>query len=465
LKIVAALQFFGAVTIGTGVILVVVALFTIGWETAFAALVEGGLSLLTSFLGLTITGTAGIGAVALGASLTTMAIAMNMTVKEVYDNGYLLPTQQINALKEALAVQKGIAGFVPSLEKPKEVAPATRAGGAGVAAAPIVKVFTGIVSQGTLGENVTFTPRESDLISTMDELTTAAQNNIASFVQSLWGKLIYEIKVVNRIITKDGTVRIASTQRVVAGLTQKGVPKYKTVTNKFAEVIIYVLTEKSVRTKIASVVLGPVDATAFTPDINRLNTLAEDIKKNIVTSNIKEVGTIETTQPITIVQPAAPAAAPAAKELQHYFLYWPAAMSYFIDGVLVPSNVSRSDALFAARQRYPDIIDSGDSSAPAGAAGRTQAESAAKSAVAAAPAPAPTAPAAPSVAIPASNNPNKCAASTIAKFFDVNSLKYPTVAERGKLYEAFGLGPANWYTGSAEQNVKLLAELKTRSGC
>ena len=68
-------------------------------------------------------------------------------------------------------------------------------------------------------------------------------------------------------------------------------------------------------------------------------------------------------------------------------------------------------------------------------------------------------------AVPTSNNPNKCFAGNIAEFFDVNKTQYPSVAERSKLYEEFGLGPATWYTGTAEQNFKLLTEFKRRSGC
>jgi hypothetical protein len=65
----------------------------------------------------------------------------------------------------------------------------------------------------------------------------------------------------------------------------------------------------------------------------------------------------------------------------------------------------------------------------------------------------------------ASSNPNKCQATTISGWFGGTTPDNAKVAQRAVIYEAWGLGSAAYYTGTAEQNNRLLAEMKRRSGC
>lgn len=52
------------------------------------------------------------------------------------------------------------------------------------------------------------------------------------------------------------------------------------------------------------------------------------------------------------------------------------------------------------------------------------------------------------------------AASTLWEYYTALGQPLPPIAERAKLYEAYGLGPASAYRGTAEQNTKLLRALQ-----
>src|SRR3990167_3321380 len=69
---------------------------------------------------------------------------------------------------------------------------------------PQTKIFTGILSQGTLGEGLTFIPRPDDMIESVAELQEASENNLASFLVSFPSKIVYEIKIVSSVVTRDG---------------------------------------------------------------------------------------------------------------------------------------------------------------------------------------------------------------------------------------------------------------------
>lgn len=316
-------------------------------------------------------------------------------------------------------------------------------------ATPTIKVFTGVVSQGKLGEAADFVPRPDDLIEDVNELQQAATINLSEFIKSLPKRIVYEIKVVSTITTKDGFKQRGTAQQVLVGHFKDGRPKYQTVVNKFATLDIFIFTERNVRTKIATIVLGPVNSAKLVVKPEQIQAIEKNLQTNLVTSDIKEIQSIETPQSVTITPPpTAPAPAPA-----------PTGPTFYID----PSTIQWAESIHASWFSYnaPDgntyIIRKKDNQWY-----RESDNALVVTTQPAAPAPAP---AAPTVSIPQSNNPNKCLASTIAEFFDVNRLVYPSVEERSKLYEAFGLGKAAYYTGTAEQNIKLLQELKRRSGC
>jgi hypothetical protein len=72
------------------------------------------------------------------------------------------------------------------------------------ASVPQIKVFTGVVSQGTLGAKTEFVARENDIIESIEELQQSAINNLVPFVASLSGRIVYELKIVSSVLTADG---------------------------------------------------------------------------------------------------------------------------------------------------------------------------------------------------------------------------------------------------------------------
>jgi hypothetical protein len=402
---------------------------------------------------------------------------------------------------------------------------------------PQVKVFTGVVAQGKLAEGVTFVARETDLIDDINELQRAAENNLASFIMALPGKIIYEIKIVSSVTSKDGFTQRGTTQKIITGYFTSGAPKYKTVTNKFAQLKIYVVTEKGTRTNIATVTLGPVNSAVFNPSGADIQLAEQEIKNNITTTDISEIKTIETTQQIAVEQTEKATAGTNTKTEQGYpisnsyaealnnlippkFFYtqfggpgWPAK----IDVGFSP-NVpfgTREITLSEAQQKIRDagtglIVDAtktmdevwrGLGLTP-GTWNDTTAKMLVLSGLAMAtpkatdilnnifPASkvvyayrAPNGEILTNVTLEtirsldtasgseiteqplASSNPNKCLAVTISDFFGGNIPQTATLEKRALLYESWGLGQAAYYTGTAEQNNRFLAELKRRSGC
>ncbi len=91
-----------------GLVLAVIGIFVAGPEAIVAALSGGLLESIGAIFGVSILTGLGLTSFAIGEALNVAAIGLNMSVKSMYDNRYLLPTQAISALKDALAVQKGL---------------------------------------------------------------------------------------------------------------------------------------------------------------------------------------------------------------------------------------------------------------------------------------------------------------------------------------------------------------------
>ncbi|MFA6161771.1 MAG: hypothetical protein WC766_06445 [Patescibacteria group bacterium] len=276
-----------------------------------------------------------------------------------------------------------------------------------------IKVFTGIISAGTLGTPAAFVPRQDDLISSGEELSDAARNNLASWLTGLLGRIIYEIKIVPSVVTKDGITIRGTTQRVVSSYTTKGTARYKNVVNKFAVMSMYILNDKGTRTKLAQITLGPTDATTFRPTDADLSGATANVQESITTTNIKDINTITSSAPISVTPPASvPAAAPV--------VITPSATP-----VQMPAQTAQT-----------------------------------------APAPAPTIAQVPAPApAPAPTKPNFCFAGTLFDFYQAKGLDLPGISSRALVYEGLGLGQASMYTGTAEQNTRLLAAQKIRYGC
>lgn len=231
-----------------------------------------------------------------------------------------------------------------------------------------VKVFTGIVSQGTLGAGLIFEPRPSDMIDSVAELETAAQNNLAAYLVTLPGKIKYEIKIVSSVITKDGYKQTGTSQQLVVGTNKNGTPKYKTVVNRFAVLTLYFLTDKGSRSNIGTIILGPTNAATLNPTGETLRQLEGSIQSNITSTKVSDIKAVETSTNVAVFTPT---------------------------------------------------------SSPAVVANQAGAS-----------------------------------AQTLYEWYTANGKPLPPIADRAAVYQQFGLGSATLYTGTAEQNSRLLAALK-----
>lgn len=356
------------------------------------------------------------------------------------------------------------------------------------AAAPQLKVVTGIVSQGVLAPATAFTPRENDLIESSAELQQAAMNNLAPFIAALPGKIVYEIKIVNSVVTKDGFERRGSVQQVVVGTYANGAKKYKTVVNKFAVMTLYIMTDKGSRTKIGAITLGPIDSVQFQPKAAELSQLESSIKSNLSSSAMTEIRTIaptggaaegaaDTIVPNVSTTTATGGAAEgaAAYEDTGYrfyktqvngrtsytvlpwvgnvpFGYEPVSESeyraatgdtqqYGASGYTMKNGVPYQISSLVGEAEQERLVAEGKLKKIPVGNGFAYATTESPEAVLA-------------------RQAQGSTAQTLAEWYAARNETLPSVEDRGKLYEQYGIGIAAYYTGTAEQNAKLLSRLK-----
>lgn len=259
-----------------------------------------------------------------------------------------------------------------------------------VSESPVARVFSGIVSQGVLGPSLVFTPRPDDLIESVRELEEAASNNISAYLNTLLGKVVYEVKIVPSYISKDGFKQTGQTQRVRSGTYENGTAKYKTITNKFAVVILYAVTDKGSRAKLTTIVLGPTDSAKLLIGSEQLRVLEAKLPALVTTNNFAEIAGIETPEDTATV------------------------------GTTPPAETSVS---------APDTAVSGE-------------------------------PAQVGVPISPVATTAGAGATTLSGWYQAQGLALPSVSVRASLYEALGLGVSSFFTGTAEQNTRLLSALK-----
>jgi MFS family permease len=144
------------------------------------------------------------------------------------------------------------------------------------------QVITGILSQGTLGNTVDFISRQDDLIENATELEHAMRNNLAPFLTTIPNRVSYEVRIVSSITTATGFQTRGTVQKVLTGYTTKGIPKYKNVYNKFAVLDLKIKTATGSLAKLATIVLGPVDAVKFQAQNIDLSGIAQTIQNNII---------------------------------------------------------------------------------------------------------------------------------------------------------------------------------------
>jgi len=188
----------------------------------------------------------------------------------------------------ALSVDSIISRFVESSKRPDD---------------PQVRVFTGLIAGGRLGDIVKFDAREDDIIDSLDDLLTAARNNLVPFLGSLYGRMAYELKVVPTVVDKDGIARTGAFQTVTVGYASNGTPKIKTIVNRWAVLKVYVFTKRGSRVLIDDIILGPVDSVKLAVSPMILEKASAVISIASSTDKIKDIAAVVTSQPITISSP------------------------------------------------------------------------------------------------------------------------------------------------------------------
>ncbi len=361
-----------------------------------------------------------------------------------------------------------------------------------------VKVFTGILSSGTIGDGLSFTPRQDDLIENMAELQQAINNNVAPFITSLIGRITYEVKVTSSVIVK-GVRRYGTTQIIQTGNTKTGKAVMKTVRNKFAVVDLFLAKEDGGRTKIGSVILGPTNAINFQPGENDLANLSQVVSKNILTSNTDEISTIATNTPTSIVTPSnsnvtggvsagtvgqTPAVSAVPAELPPVNIDI-GGRSVLVNGnifneivgkikegsmtieqgakVLTTSNAGLYANIFGAQAALaysagidvPYKRDYNYGSIPTFVEPQRESNNTQNSVSS-------TSSSTASQNTQSSLPQGALQATTLSTFYNALGQSLPSIESRGQTYQSLGLGQAAFYTGTAEQNTRLLQALKNR---
>ena len=426
-----------------------------------------------------------------------------------------------NLLLEAgSAPTKAVIGNTQALIIFKETTPkisVSRASDQNVITPPATtnKVFLGAVGGGKLTGSTEFTPRPDDLIQNMGELEAALRNNLTAFLPSLIGRFVYETKVVSSVITKDGFKQRGEARQIQVGTNSDGSPKLKTVVNKFAVADIYLFRKSGSRSKVETIVLGPTDAVNFNPKSSDLGRLDLNVKENIYTTTLDDVGEVsksgvstplEVPEKKEIIDPVQLPKAPdeqillnrepfaipgngavfiplrprgiapivyvrRGKIIHTFTLQNPGADSLKLKGVVITNagqnwdegirlfNEATGLDYYSLRQwniadvdqgkrhgeydykqetdidRFRELVEGGAAAATASGE-RTQAQQA-----------------------------NVCRAGTLFAYYGARGEDLPSVEVRSILYEQFELGPRHYYTGTAEQNIRLLAKLKAQEGC
>lgn len=313
-----------------------------------------------------------------------------------------------------------------------------------VSVSPITKVFTGIVSQGVVGQGLVFEARPDDMIDSAEELRQAAANNLAPYLNTLLGKIVYEVKVVSSIITKEGFKQSGTTQRIQTGTDKFGNIQYKTVTNKFATLTVYALTDKGSRAKLTTIVLGPTNAAKLTIGQNDLRALETQLPADVTTSDIKEIKGIETAESITVSTPPPVATQQVTTQTQQGELlpnYW---NKLGITDERWNSEEFDQASKNANKEVYEMRLKQG-----------VPFDKALRSAVSV-PVTGPVVSSTVVTQVKAGAN-----ATTLYDWYQAQGQNLPSVSVRSQKYAELGLGQASYYTGTAEQNTKLLNALKS----
>lgn len=351
-------------------------------------------------------------------------------------------------------------------------------------AVPSIRVFTGVVQQGVLAQGVQFSGRPDDLIESADELHDAAASNLAAALAALPGQMIYEIKIVSSITTKDGFRQTGTTQQVVSGYNTNGTPKYKLVTNKFAQLTIYLLNEKNTRTKVRTIVLGPTNVLKFNPTGGVVGGIEQSLRNDLISSNVSDIKAIATpasslttkpesdnsadsSDPYTVGQKLKSNAVSGDPSIVATFTYKGNGKWKYEDTYHGVGDYDIPTSQVVDYVRRSTLSGSSGSGNNANETGLYQLEKSdvpgGKELIYYPPGKTPDA----SLRAPGAPEPSPLpptsatsSATTLYEYYSALGLPLPSVATRALKYQELGLGQSAYYTGTAEQNAKLLAALK-----
>lgn len=331
---------------------------------------------------------------------------------------------------------------------------------------PKVQVFTGVVSQGVLGNGATFQARTNDMIDDMAELIDSASVNLAGFLSSLPTRVSYEIKIVSSITTKDGFTQRGTTTKVITAYNTNGTPRYKNITNKFAVLYLYLITDKGTRTKIATINVGPVNSVNFQVSANDLNSVATHLQSVATTTDVNKINTISSSVQVVSQPPApvAPAVTPPVIPIveQQNVSSTPVTINqHYVIGLYGSKEVWTDTTLENIKKGYPNGPWKELTKAEWDAYGlpAQQTSSPATSTTTTASTTSQTQTSTPVATSPPAVRPG-ANANTLSEWYTANGKSLPTVSERSVLYQSYGLGSSALYVGSAEQNTRLLDKLK-----
>lgn len=420
------------------------------------------------------------------AEIKQYATSLKITEDEM--RGYLEAADAVVKAQVKVPTQANLLEVIRTSLLPTHT-PATAAATAqSSTSAPSIKVFTGIISQGNLVPATAFTPRPDDLITSIEDLRIAAENNLAPYLASLAGKVIYQLQSVASVTTKDGFTQRGTTQRVVSGYSATGAPKYKTVTNKFAVLDIFILNDKGSKTRLTRVVLGPTDAINFKPTQDELGGLETKIKADLATGKITGITSVtgsnvaptsqvnQITAAPTSVVATAPVTPPKPVDVtgvfvdreRHYdqlFKINGQTLLVYLPYTDLFSDAERS-ALSQDSTKFSRIpaklaekgVDVNKIATVQYIADITPRYQNNQRTVGFAEffgtTPTVATPEAEQVATPGAN------ATNLSEFFIATGQSLPPIEARAVLYEQYALGPSSYYTGTAEQNAKLLSKLQ-----
>lgn len=340
------------------------------------------------------------------------------------------------------------------------------AAGAGASTYAPVKVFTGILSSGTLGAAQPFNSKEDDLINSALELRDIAQTNAAAFLATLPSKVVYELKIVNSVIASDGTKRVGATVQVPNGRLASGAIKYKYVNNKFAVMTLYLIKKDGTRTKITDITLGPTDVANFNPNAEQLAGIGNNLVQSVATNSTDDIAKVITDTPTEVV-PTSTALAPlpnynfAVKQpgdLGYAFYMRPAFEQNQASYLAVP-DYKFYDTSYQRiteeqyRRGTGDTRDYTNSGYYLNNGVFTQATTYRPSHLEATSAPPTTTTTATAAGVAAK-------ATNLSQYYAALGQTIPSLSARGQTYQSLGLGAASLYTGTIEQNTKLLAALQ-----